>query len=170
VEDDKKVNPQEEQKSSREAILEEAVIGIHGMARRYADKRTSYITWQFNNITRKLLGIGVELEKQEGYFARDGMGREFDGLTNEEVAAIKDKGGGNSSLDAMARVYAATIKLNKRGLFPQDSRDEDIQELLRAIRDVEALRNDYPLCSERPKFPKRRKGCGEDPDSRCGDD
>jgi hypothetical protein len=157
VEDNKKVKPQD--------VLEQAVIELHWMARRYADKRSSYVTRIFNNITRKLLWIGVELGEQEGYFARDGMGREFDGLTSEEVAAIKDKGDGNSTLDAMARVYTATVKLKKRGLFSENSRDEDVYELLMAIRAVEALRNDSTII-----FPQERKrGCGEDPDTRCGD-
>lgn len=60
------------------------LMSLHWMARRYADGRSSYSPGLFNGITRKLLAAGAELKTP--HFARDGMGRRFDGLTDEQVA------------------------------------------------------------------------------------
>lgn len=61
---------------------------LHWMARRYADGRSSYATSLFNRHTRKLLRLGVELNQcGEGtIWARDSMGRRFDGLSDDEAA------------------------------------------------------------------------------------
>lgn len=59
------------------------LMSLHWMARRYADGRSSYSPGLFNDITRKLLAAGVELKTP--HFARDGMGRRFDRLTDEQV-------------------------------------------------------------------------------------
>lgn len=65
---------------------------LHWMARRYADMRSSYAPGLFNRITRYLLSVGVELNKCDGtLFARDGMGRAYDGLTEDEVGPIDNE-------------------------------------------------------------------------------
>ncbi len=69
---------------AREELLIDAVHCFHWMARRYADGRSSYAPGVFNGHTRKLLAAGFGLKLP--YFARDGMGRSFDGLTEAEVA------------------------------------------------------------------------------------
>lgn len=68
------------------AALQEVIQDIHWMARRYADGRMSYSTKMFNDAIRKAIDNGVELREVDGTsFARDGMGRAFDGLTEEEA-------------------------------------------------------------------------------------
>lgn len=63
---------------------------LHWMARRYCDGCMSYVTSLFNQHTRDLLEMGVRLEvtaDADGtIWARDGMGRKFDHLTDEEAA------------------------------------------------------------------------------------
>ena len=61
---------------------------LHWMARRYADGRQSYVTSMFNEHTRSLLSMGVELNYTgDGtIWARDLMGRDYDKLTDEEAA------------------------------------------------------------------------------------
>ncbi len=61
---------------------------LHWMARRYADGRQSYATSMFNDHTRKLLSMGIELNPTgDGtIWARDSMGRNYDHLTDEEAA------------------------------------------------------------------------------------
>jgi hypothetical protein len=60
---------------------------LHWMARRYADGRQTCATHQFNEMARKLLEMGVELnEGSDGtIWARDAMGRQYDGLSEEEA-------------------------------------------------------------------------------------
>lgn len=70
------------------AILRDAVRDLHWMARRYADMRSSYAPGMFNRHTRALLAAGVDLKAP--HFARDGMGRSFDGLTEQEVQAAAE--------------------------------------------------------------------------------
>lgn len=60
------------------------LMSLHWMARRYADGRSSYSPGLFNGITRKLIEAGAELKAP--LFARDGMGRRYDGLTSEQAA------------------------------------------------------------------------------------
>lgn len=61
---------------------------LHWMARRYADNRQSYSTSLFNGHTRDLLRLGVPLNPtgDETIWARDMMGRNYDGLSDEEAA------------------------------------------------------------------------------------
>jgi hypothetical protein len=60
---------------------------FHWMARRYADGRSTYATGMFNDLTKDLVSLGVELnaESDQTIFARDGMGRGFDKLTEEQA-------------------------------------------------------------------------------------
>ena len=69
--------------------LKQAFINIHWMARRYADGRRTYAVGMMNDATRLALAQGIELQKP--WFARDGSGREFDGLSDaeyQEAAAL----------------------------------------------------------------------------------
>ena len=66
--------------------LKVLIRDLHRMARRYADNRTSYITSDFNYITRDLIKLGVELDCSDGIiWARDNGGRFYDKLSNEEA-------------------------------------------------------------------------------------
>jgi len=71
----------------REA-LRRIAADLHWMARRYADGRASYATRLFNSHTRALLAMGVELHHTADgtIWARDAMGRAYDGLSDEEAA------------------------------------------------------------------------------------
>lgn len=68
--------------------LKSIASALHWMARRYADGRQSYVTSMFNELTRALLRRGVELNRTgDGtIWARDAMGRAYDGLTESEAA------------------------------------------------------------------------------------
>src|SRR5690606_19909199 len=68
--------------------LRRIVVDLHWMARRYVDGRTSYATRLFNDHTRALVALGVELNRTSDgtNWARDGMGRAYDGLSEEEAA------------------------------------------------------------------------------------
>lgn len=67
--------------------LRSIVAEFHWMARRYADGSRTYATSMFNDRTRQLLRMGVKLGcGADGIiWARDGMGRRFDGLTELEA-------------------------------------------------------------------------------------
>lgn len=54
------------------------------MAQRYCDGRQTAAVSLFNEITRRLLDAGVELDSFPLY-ARDGMGRGYDELTEEQA-------------------------------------------------------------------------------------
>lgn len=73
-----------EELSERERTLIDAAHCFHWMARRYADMRSSYAPNMFNGHVRALRRLGFGLKHP--LFARDGMGRTYDGLTDEEVA------------------------------------------------------------------------------------
>ncbi len=62
--------------------LKQAFLDIHWMARRYADGRRTYAVGMMNDATRTALAQGIDLPKP--WFARDGSGRAFDGLSIEE--------------------------------------------------------------------------------------
>jgi hypothetical protein len=70
----------------RAQVLEKIVHDLHWMARRYADGRQSYATSTFNQHTRSLLAMNIQLNPcAEGtIWARDGMGPRYGGLTEEE--------------------------------------------------------------------------------------
>jgi hypothetical protein len=63
--------------------LTAALHDFHWMARRYADNRLSYAPIMFNDHTRACIAAGVSFKG--ALFARDGMGRSLDRLTDEEV-------------------------------------------------------------------------------------
>lgn len=67
--------------------LRKIAVDLHWMARRYADGRQSYATSLFNEHTRKLLEFNIKLNETGDHtiWARDGGGRAFDGLTNQEA-------------------------------------------------------------------------------------
>lgn len=74
---------------SRELEALRRIAGdLHWMARRYVDGRSSYATGLFNAHTRALITMGVELNPTgDGtIWARDAMGRAYDGLSEEEAA------------------------------------------------------------------------------------
>lgn len=82
-----KRNPEITRLQNENDILRQAVYDFHWMARRYADGSRTYATSMFNDRTRQLLRIGVKLDSKADYiiWARDGMGRKFDGLTEAEA-------------------------------------------------------------------------------------
>lgn len=101
--------------NARVAELEETIERFHWMARRYCDGRMTTSPGSFNDLTRKLLTSGVRL--QEPYFARDGMGRDYDGLTDDEVeAARNDMPKGHAALEAewTSRTEALTRRLGRQ--------------------------------------------------------
>lgn len=68
-------------------MLKKIVAFMHGYARRYCDGRMSCVTSQFNEYTKQLLELGVELQvgADGTIWARDGMGRAYDGLTRDQA-------------------------------------------------------------------------------------
>ena len=71
----------------RDRVMVEDVRTLHICARRYADGRMSYMPSLLNMITKRLLDRGIKLNDADGtLWARDGMGRRFDGLTEVEAA------------------------------------------------------------------------------------
>lgn len=69
------------------AALRAIATDLHWMARRYADGRSSYATRIFNVYTRAMLRMKMELYPTgDGIiWARDEMGRSYDGLSDEEA-------------------------------------------------------------------------------------
>ena len=75
--------------SSENTMLRRIVGDLHWMARRYADGRATYVTWMFNEATRVLLKLDVDLKMFDvdgTIWARDHHGRTYDGLNDEEAA------------------------------------------------------------------------------------
>lgn len=70
------------------ATLRAIARDLHWMARRYADGRMTYAASTVNEHTRTLLALGVKLNPTgDGtIWARDGMGRAYDHLSDEEAA------------------------------------------------------------------------------------
>ena len=68
-------------------VLRAICTEMHWMARRYADMRSTYAPGILNDCTKQLLRLDVKLnEESDGIiWARDGMGRKFDGLTDEQA-------------------------------------------------------------------------------------
>jgi hypothetical protein len=67
-------------------ILRNVVTDLHWMARRYVDNRQSYATSLFNEHVRKLLRLGMKFNEYDAtIWARDQMGRAYDGLTEAEA-------------------------------------------------------------------------------------
>ena len=71
---------------TRIELLENIVKDFHWMARRYTSGRQSYATGLFNDHTKALLEMGIELNDCDGtIWALDAQGRAFDGLTAEQA-------------------------------------------------------------------------------------
>lgn len=70
-----------------EKTLAEIIRNLHWMARRYADGRSSYAPGLLNDCVRSAIALGYEIKQP--LFARDAMGREYDGLSEEDVAAAE---------------------------------------------------------------------------------
>lgn len=68
--------------------IDQIIYDLHWMARRYADGRSSYAPGSLNDNVRTLLEMGYELKRP--FFARDGMGRQFDGLSEQDVQDAED--------------------------------------------------------------------------------
>lgn len=68
--------------------LAEIIRNLHWMARRYADGRSSYAPSLLNSHVKELVELGYELRPP--LYARDGMGRNFDGLSDEDVRAAEE--------------------------------------------------------------------------------
>lgn len=77
-------------KADENEILREIVVDYHWMARRYSDGRSTYATSLFNQHTRTLLDLGIELNRTSDntIWARDGMGPRYDGLSEEERNSV----------------------------------------------------------------------------------
>lgn len=109
-------------------LLRVAVLDLHWMARRYADMRSSYAPSMFNRHTRALLAVGVHLKNP--YFARDGAGRAYDGLSDSEVkAAEADMPRGftpdgderlRNALDALSDARAHVTSGYAFGVYPDE--------------------------------------------------
>ena len=68
--------------------LKQIAVELHWMARRYADGRMTCAVLTLNECTRDLLAMGIKLKSPFGdqiIWARDGDGRRFDGLTEDEA-------------------------------------------------------------------------------------
>jgi hypothetical protein len=81
------------------AKLIEIATDFHWMARRYCDGRMTYSTSLFNEHTRALLAMGIELNatQDETVWASDGMGRLYDGLSDSEAAQGRPAAGDEST-------------------------------------------------------------------------
>jgi hypothetical protein len=81
------VKPTRKQLEAENQRLRHIAAELHWMARRYVDWSRTYVTGMFNDRTRELLRLGVKLNStdDEIIWARDGMGRGFDGLTDAEA-------------------------------------------------------------------------------------
>lgn len=69
------------------AALRNIAVDLHWMARRYADERRSVAPGIFNDAVRALLAMGVKLNPSADniIWARNGMGRQFDRLTEAQA-------------------------------------------------------------------------------------
>jgi hypothetical protein len=76
------------QLENENATLKKICVNLAWQARRYCDGRSSYVTSMFNEDMRTLISLGVDLNATgDGtIWARDAMGRNFDGLTDAEAA------------------------------------------------------------------------------------
>ena len=72
------------------ATLRNIIRDFHWMARRYADGRSSYAPGMFNRHVQALINLDFEFADNAPRFARDGMGRDFDGLTEADTRAAEE--------------------------------------------------------------------------------
>ena len=87
------------------------------MARRYADGRSSYAPGRFNDHVRALQGLGFEFHNNAPLFARDGMGRDFDRLTEDDVRSAEldmPKGHAQAVAETEERISSQLTAANKR--------------------------------------------------------
>jgi hypothetical protein len=97
------------------AALSTATVEFHWMARRYCDGRMSTVVSSVNGIARDLIEAGIPLH--EPRFARDGMGRSFDGLTEAEaLAAQEDMPRGHAFLEAEWQKRTADLQAENAAL------------------------------------------------------
>lgn len=93
--------------------LKRMATELHWMARRYCDGRMSTAPCSFNELVRGLLASGVSLG--EPLFARDGMGRPYDGLTDAEAAAAQeDMPKGHAALEAEWMARTESVRADAR--------------------------------------------------------
>jgi hypothetical protein len=118
--------------------LETIIYDLHWMARRYADGRSSYAPGLLNRHVNELLEMGFNFKKP--LYARDGMGRNFDGLTDADViAAEEDMPTGHLQVVAetderMKALRAAVIEECAKALEGLDCNANDPGEFLRSLK------------------------------------
>lgn len=110
-------------------LLNEIIRDLHWMARRYADGRSSYAPTLVNRHAKDLIEMGYDLKSP--LFARDGMGRAFDGLTEAEVSAAEED---------MPRGMQQVITEQEARLT--EFRNAVIEECAKALEDLDCNAND----------------------------
>ena len=95
---------------ARIATLERIVVDYHWMSRRYIDGRQSYATGLFNDHVRILLKLGIKLNPtgDKTIWAKDAMGRNFDGLNPAEAI--------DGSMSAMGLWDHYSLGVKSRGI------------------------------------------------------
>lgn len=75
------------ERCAENAALRKIVVDLHWMARRYADGRMSTAPEMFNDAVKALLAMGIKFNKtfDQIIWARNSMGRRYDGLTNAQA-------------------------------------------------------------------------------------
>jgi hypothetical protein len=111
------------------ALLKSIAIDLHWMARRYADGRMTGSPSTINGCTRQLLDMGVALKSP--LYARDGMGREFDGLSEADAKA---------AMDDAPRGYQAEVAARERLASENAKLAGEVKE---AWAQIEAMTHDH---------------------------
>lgn len=77
-------------------LLRQIAANLHFHARRYADGRQTWVPREVNEHARALVRMGVGLQGDPAYggtvWARNPLGREYDGLTDDEAAVGESDG------------------------------------------------------------------------------
>ena len=118
--------------------LRKIVRDFHWMARRYADGRSSYAPGMFNDHVKTLQSFGFDFHQSAPLFARDGMGRDFDKLSPDDVAAAErdmPKGFSGSCADADARLKADLLSARER-IAEQAKRIAEFEAAFGPIRGI----------------------------------
>lgn len=87
---------------------------FHWMARRYSHGRSSVAAGLFNDLTQKLLELGVELKAgviDGTIWAQDGGGRTFDGLTEMQCTPESESAVGQFIVPPRVKVCEALEKI-----------------------------------------------------------
>lgn len=88
-----KTNPRILELERENATLRRLIVPLAAWARRYCDGRSTYATNWYNEIVRELIKLGIKPRPDPAcggqVWARDGGGRAFDGLTDDEAADIQ---------------------------------------------------------------------------------